>query len=236
MKMRFAAVLLLAAITLPLAACGDDDDDGDGKSDHNPTAPTVTVLPSAPVFDCERGVDISFGRTSNATNRFSVRIACNFNAMFDSPIRDLNGAEVDMYRYASDGSRRKYTTQYANSMLNGRVSTLLRDVDTDNAIKVVFQVYPYRSDTPVRATFPTEYRNYQRITEGINLRHNSTDGLMYLQGPLPPVSSTFSVNSTINGVQRIDDQTVEPAKLTEVVDAAGNVLCSDEATCLKFRQ
>ncbi len=228
MKQVTFVVALLAVVTL--AACDKENSPtAPSSTSQQPTAQAPVAAP--PAFNYTDGVEIAFGRTANVNTKFSARATGNLNAMLESRITDFNGAEMDMYVYAANGNRRKWTTAYANSVYNGRASTIWRDVDTDNAVNVALQVYPFRSDTPVRATFPTDYRAYQRLTEGINFRHNATDGLMHLQGPLPPVSATFSLNTNVSGILRIEDATVAPARLTEVVNADGKVLCNTEQTC-----
>lgn len=232
MKSRLAVLLLAAAVST--AACGDDDGPSSPTSPSSTTSTTATSAPTPPpAFNYADGLEILVGRLTNAVNKFSVRLTGNVNVMLQTALNDFAGAEMDMYQYLANGNRRKWTTQYANSTYNGWPSTIWKDVDTDNAVKAVFQVYPYRSNTPIPGSFPTNYRPYLRITDGLSLRHNSTDGLVYMQGALPPVSSTFAKNSATNGILRIEDPEVEPARLTEVAEMINGVLT---VTCSNDRQ
>lgn len=187
MQKTLSLVVAIVAVSF-LAAC---DAESPTSPSSTPATATTTAAtpPTTPAFSHAIGASVLFGSTKART--FSVRLTGNLNALIDrEKAFDWNGAQVDMYVYLVNGSRRKWTTEYGNSQFEGYRSTLLRDVDTDGAIAVVFQVYPRGATTPIPFTFPQwGVAQYFKTSDGVS--RTVVDGLHYLKAALPAVTPTF---------------------------------------------
>ena len=184
--MKLFAITLLIVIGV---ACGDDAPKTPTSS--TPVQTTTTTTPTPAAFSHATGASVLFGRTTTATTKFSARLTGNLNALIPADKAfDWNGAQVDMYVYLTNGSRRKWTTEFGNSQFEGYRSTLFRDVDTDGAIAVVFQVYPRGATSPITFTFPY-WGVAQYFKTSPDVSKAEAGGLHYLKAPLPPVTSSF---------------------------------------------
>ena len=237
--MKYALAFLLVVFTV---ACGDD----------NPTAPTsttqtTTTATSAPLeYDRVLGGSFTVGRTDN-TNRIDIRIEDNPNAFIAVNVADFNKANFECYSYPRAGGRHKWFAEYSNSTnLNVRGqqyhSTLLKSVDTDGTIELACQVVPVGYSLPIPFTFPSGVPSpqYLKLTAGMSLTLAALptpggqvpDLWRLKRSSLPEPVARFNVGLSKDGQQFIYSN-APAAKLVEVIDANGILVCQGDCDAYK---